>query len=98
MNSAVAVMLLLAVLSANAPFFSERLFGFIGLKQASKAFAWRLLELIVVYFFVGGVSLLLERKVMPIHHQDWEFYAVTACVFIVMAAPGFVYRYLWKSN
>jgi len=31
-----------------------------------------------------------------IAHQDWEFYAVTSCLFIVFAFPGFVYKVLWK--
>jgi hypothetical protein len=28
--------------------------------------------------------------------QDWEFYAVTRCLFLVFAFPGFVYKVLWK--
>jgi hypothetical protein len=30
--------------------------------------------------------------------QSWEFYAVSACLFIVLAFPGFVLRYLYKPR
>lgn len=96
MNSAVAAVLILALLAANLPFANERLFGVFVLKSPGKAFGWRLVELVVSYALVAGVAYLLEQKIEPVHHQDWEFYAVTACMFVVLAAPGFVYRYLWK--
>jgi hypothetical protein len=96
MNSAVAAVLILALLAANLPFANERLFSIFALKAPSKAFGWRLVELMVNYALVGVIAYLLEQKIEPVHHQDWEFYAVTACMFLVLAAPGFVYRFLWK--
>jgi hypothetical protein len=45
---------------------------------------------------VGGLGWLLSKKIGTPQHQGWEFYAVTGCLFIVMAYPGFVYRYLWR--
>ena len=30
--------------------------------------------------------------------QAWEFYAVTATMFIALAFPGFVFRYLLKRR
>ena len=58
----------------------------------------RLLELIVFYFLIGGVALLLEKRAGQIADQSWEFYAVTAALFITFAFPGFVYRYLLKHR
>ena len=52
----------------------------------------------MLYFIVGGVSMLLEVQVAPLHSQNWEFYAVTACLFLVFAFPGFTYRYLWRKR
>lgn len=95
MNAAITILLLFSVLAANLPWFSERLFYVIPLK--SKHFGWHLLEVVVLYFAVGGITRLVEHKVMgQITHQHWEFYATTACLFLVFAFPGFIWRYFWR--
>lgn len=92
------ILLLLAVLAANLPFFSERLFFIIPLRHQPKSIAWCLLELIVLYFVMGAIAFYTERAVMgQTAPQHWEFYAITASLFLVFAFPGFVYRYLWKK-
>lgn len=96
MNIAVVALLLAALVAANLPFLLERILFVIPPKNSSKALGWRLLELIILYFVVGGVSYLLQRKIGPVHPQNWEFYAITASLFVVLAYPGFVYRYLWR--
>lgn len=96
MNTAVIALLLAALVAANLPFLLGRIFFVIAPKNAPKALGWRVLELLMLYFLVGGVGLLLQRKIGPVQTQNWEFYAITACLFLVMAYPGFVYRYLWR--
>ena len=92
------ILLLLVLLAANLPWFSERLFYLIPLKKQPKSFAWCLLELIVLYFVMGAIAIYTEYSTMgQTVHQKWEFYAVTACLFLVFAFPGFVYRYFWKK-
>lgn len=94
----------LALALANLPFFNEYVFGFIPLKPTrpdgarSKHFGWRLLELIVLYFLVGAVAYALESRIGNVFAQTWEFYAITGCLFIVLAFPGFVVRYLRKRR
>ncbi len=96
MNNATVILLLLAVFTANLPWISERLFYAVTL-NSGKHIGWRVLELIVLYFVMGGIALLTEKKVMgQAAPQHWEFYATTACLFLVFATPGFVYRYLWR--
>jgi hypothetical protein len=96
-NSAIVFLLLLALLAANLPWFSERLFFLVPLK-AGKHIGWNVLELVVLYFLLGAVAHLAESKTLGQGAaQHWEFYAVTACLFLVFAAPGFVYRYLWRK-
>ncbi|MES2538546.1 MAG: DUF2818 family protein [Pseudomonadota bacterium] len=92
------LVILLAVLAANLPFLNERVFGFIPLKRSDKPFWLRLIELIVLYALVGGIGFLLESQIGNAFPQKWEFYAVTACLFIVLAFPGFVFRYLRKQH
>jgi len=47
MVSTIWILLLLALLAANLPWFSERLFYVIPLAKKTKAIGWCLLELIV---------------------------------------------------
>ena len=61
---------------------------------AGKGLGLRLAELVVVYLLVGGFALLLEKRAGQIASQGWEFYAITLALFITLAFPGFVYRYL----
>jgi hypothetical protein len=90
--------ILLAAIAANLPFFNERVFAFIPFGMAVKPFWLRLAELAVLYALVGGVAYLLEARIGNAFAQGWEFYAVTGCLFIVLAYPGFVFRYLRKRH
>src|SRR6478672_5746299 len=88
--------ILLAVLAANLPFLNERLLALVPLKRTAKPIWMRLAELIVLYALVGLIAYLLEARVGNAFAQRWEFYAITGCLFLVLAFPGFVYRYLRK--
>lgn len=94
----------LVFFAANLPWFSSKLFYLIPLQHddqrvENKHLGWCLLELVVLYFAVGGVAWYAERATLgQVSHQDWEFYAVTSCIFLVFAFPGFVYRVLWKKS
>jgi len=94
--------ILLAIGGANLPFMNERLFGLIPFgtsgKTAVKPFWLRLIELAVLYALVGVVAHFLEAQIGNVFTQGWEFYAVTGSLFIVLAYPGFVFRYLRKRR
>jgi Protein of unknown function (DUF2818) len=94
-TESVVIVILLALLAANWPFITQRLFGLIKLSQGKSLFI-RLLELIALYFVIGSLGLLLEQRLGQIAPQKWEFYAITATAFITFAFPGFVWRYLMK--
>ena len=98
MNFSTTLLLILAFVAANLPFLVERIFFVVQPKVGSKKIAWRLLELVVMFFVIGGIALLLEGKIGDIHKQNWEFYAINAALFVVFAYPGFVYRYLWRRR
>ena len=84
-----------ALVFANLPFLSNRLFLMKPVQQGAKKPIWaRLLEWLLLYFVIGGLALLFEQKTNgQIHVQDWEFYAITFFMFLVLAVPGFIYRY-----
>jgi Protein of unknown function (DUF2818) len=96
-GGAIWLVLVLALLGANLPFVSQRLLGFVTLAKP-KSLALRLAELVLMYFIVGGIGLWLEQRAGQIAPQRWEFYAITGALFITLAFPGFVYRYLVRRE
>ena len=93
------VLLALAVVAANLPFVSERVLFLVKAEGGrQKRFGWRLLELFLLYVLLGLFARLLEGRLGQVYPQGWEFYAVTACLFLVLAYPGFVWRYLWQNK
>jgi hypothetical protein len=88
---------ILALVAANLPFVSQRLLGVVALAKP-KNLAMRLAELVVYYVMAGAIGLLLEQRAGQIAPQNWEFYAITAALFVTFAFPGFVYRYLFKHR
>ena len=97
-SASVWVVLLVALVAANLPFVNERLLAVVALPTPVKPLAMRLAELVLLYLLVGAVGLLLERRAGQIAPQGWEFYAVTAAFFLVLAFPGFTWRYLLKRR
>ena len=47
---------------------------------------------------LAALGLALEQSAGQIAPQGWEFYAVTGALFLTLAFPGFVYRYLYKRK
>ena len=93
----VGLVLVLALLAANLPFVNHRVL-LLGPVRHPKLLAWRMLELVLLYFVVGAVGLALEQQAGQIAPQGWEFYAVTGAMFLTLAFPGFVYRYLLQRR
>jgi Protein of unknown function (DUF2818) len=86
-----------AVIGANLPFVNQRWFALVP-RTRPKSLGVHLLELVVMYFVVGALGLALEQSAGQIYPQGWEFYATTAAVFLTLAFPGFVYRYLFRRR
>ena len=98
-SASVWLVLVVALVAANLPFANERLLAIVPLwTHAHKPLAARFAELVLFYFAVGGIGLLFERRLGQISPQGWEFYAVTGTLFIVLAFPGFIWRYLLKHR
>jgi Protein of unknown function (DUF2818) len=96
-SASVWLVIVAALLAANLPFVSQRLLAVIPL-ASGKNLAIRLAELVLMYFVVGGAGLLLEKRLGQIAPQGWEFYAITGTLFVTLAFPGFVWRYLLKHD
>lgn len=61
-----------------------------------KTFVNRLIEVTVFFFVVAAVGFALEAYYTNPIAQGWEFWAIFACLYVVMAYPGFVFRHLLR--
>jgi len=99
---AIYVLILLALVTANLPFLTERVFGAIAFRRAgvpaSKPFWLRLAEVLALYLVVGAIGIGFEASLGNVFPQGWQFYAITLTLYLVLAYPGFVYRYLFKRS
>jgi len=96
-GAAIWVVLLAAAVAANWPYFSERVL-LVGPRRASKHFGWRLLELAILGTAALWLGFGLEAQIGQRQEQGWAFYAATACLFLTLGFPGFVWRYLRKHR
>jgi RsiW-degrading membrane proteinase PrsW (M82 family) len=92
-SAAAWLVIAFAVVAANLPFANERLFV-VGPRRAPKSLAWRLLELALLYGATLGVGFALESRLGQYRPQGWEFYVALGALFLTLAFPGFVWRYL----
>ncbi|MDO9480045.1 MAG: DUF2818 family protein [Hydrogenophaga sp.] len=91
------LVLMAALIAANLPFVNNRWLAVIPRNQP-KTLWLRVGELFVCYLLVGVFGLALEQSAGQIYPQGWEFYATTGALFLTLAFPGFVYRYLFKRR
>lgn len=96
-TASIWLVILLALLAANLPFLSERFLGLVPLPRP-KSIGLRALELLLLYLVVGGLGLLLEARLGRVSPQGWEFYVVSGSLFLTLAFPGFVWRYLRRHG
>ena len=92
-SAAVWLVILVAAVAANLPFVNARLFV-VGPRRAPKHLGWRVLELIVFWGITLGVGFALEANIGQNQAQGWQFYAAFGCMYLTLAFPGFIWRYL----
>jgi Protein of unknown function (DUF2818) len=83
----------LAFVAANLPFLISDNF-----RQRPVRLSWRLGLLVLLYFVVGAIGFTIESNLGKTTGQNWEFYAITATLFITFAFPSFIYRYLLRRT
>ena len=96
-QTSVWLVLFAALVAANLPFLNDRWLALIP-RAKPKTLGMRVAELFVCYALVGALGLALEQDAGQIYPQGWEFYATTGALFLTLAFPGFVYRYLFKRR
>lgn len=98
LTGSVWLVIVAALIAANLPFINHRWLVVGPVAAPRKGLLARLGELVLLYLLVGGLALLLERRAGQIAPQGWEFYVITATLFLTLAFPGFVYRYLLRRH
>ncbi len=84
----------IAFIAANLPWLSDRVLLVLEPKEGVKRAAWRWMEWLLLFLIMGAVTAGMEQKINgEIYQQEWEFYAVNLCLFLVFALPGFIYRH-----
>jgi len=95
MSSTTLILLFLVI--ANLPWFSERVF-MVYRPKSVKSVMVRLIELVVYYFASLLIAIAAEIQFSgEIFPQQWEFFVTTFCLFLVLAVPGVIYRYQWLA-
>ena len=84
------------MIAASLPFVNERLFV-VGPLRRPEPLGLRLVELIVWCAAALGVGLAIEARLGQFQRQGWEFYIAMASLFLTLAFPGFVWRYLRRG-
>ncbi len=67
-------------------------------RRKPKNLAWRLLELVLLWGITLCIGFALEARLGQIQHPHWEFFAGFGFLFLTLAFPGFVWRYLMKHR
>lgn len=98
LTASIWLVIVAALVAANLPFVNHRWLVVGPVAAPRKPLAGRLGELVLFYLLVGGLALLLERRAGQVAAQGWEFYAITGALFLTLAFPGFVYRYLLRRH
>ena len=92
-NAYVYLLIGLALLAANLPFFAFNTF-----RKQSASLPLRLVALFLAYLVVGVIGFAIETMLGKTTGQGWEFYAITFALFLTFAFPGFTYRYLLRHK
>ena len=96
-NLSVWLVIFAAVGAANLPFLNNRWLAVVP-RSGHKPLWVHATELLLLYVLVGALGLALEQSGGQVYSQGWEFYATTVAVFLTLAFPGFVYRYLLRRR
>ncbi|WP_158291698.1 DUF2818 family protein [Lampropedia puyangensis] len=99
-NGKAAIWITVALLLANLPFLSRRMFVFGRVRSSEKTMVWLAFEWLLMYAAALSLSLLLEGASSWTGGavKGWQFYVISAFLFTTFAAPGFIYRYLYQRK
>lgn len=97
-DTSIWLVLALAFVAANLPFINDRWMAVWPARVGAKTLWLRMGELLLWYVAVGAVGFAFEGHFGQVHYQGWEFYTITASMFLTFAFPGFVYQYMVRGR
>jgi hypothetical protein len=94
---AALLFVILGFLGASLPFFFSR-WALVLARPGAKPFILYAVESFVLFALVVGGFAVWEARSGQRAPQDWEYYAVIVCLWLVAAFPGFVWRFLLQKK
>ncbi len=87
------ILVIAGFVMASLPFFLPRSLRTLRMTPV-KAFLAFAAPSLLLFVIVIAIAMLFERRTGQHMSQSWEFYAVLACLWVIAAFPGFLWRYL----
>jgi hypothetical protein len=98
MELSLYLLLILAAILANLPFVLPRFVGFFRIANSDhKPVVFILFELMLGFAFLLFAGFMFESFAGGLYSKSWTFFVVMFFLFLVMAYPGFVYRFFWRK-
>ena len=91
------ILVIAGFLMTSLPFFLPRLLRTLRMTPF-KAFLTFVAASLLLSVIVIAIAMLFERRTGQHMSQSWEFYAVLACLWVIAAFPGFLWRYLRRTS
>jgi hypothetical protein len=88
---------LIGFAAASLPFFVTRS-ALLFKRATAKPFLMYAAESLLLFSVVVAGFVLWETRLGQRAAQDWEYYAVMICLWLVAAFPGFVWRFLLQRG
>jgi hypothetical protein len=83
--------------AASLPFFVPR-WALIFVRATAKPFVMYAAESLVLFAVVVAGFVFWEARTGQRAPQDWEYYVVIVCLWLVAAFPGFIWRFLLQRR
>jgi hypothetical protein len=83
--------------AASLPFFVQR-WALVLKRSVAKPFVLYAAESFLLFTLVVSAFVIWEAQAGQRASQEWEYYAVIVCLWLVAAFPGFVWRFLLQKK
>ncbi|MFM2344819.1 MAG: hypothetical protein RLZZ210_1431 [Pseudomonadota bacterium] len=84
-------LLFFSILLANLPFI-------INISIFNKIKSIRLIIWLAFYISLIFFSFFLENQQYGnVYKKEWDFYAITFCIYIILGYPSIIWQYLYKK-
>ncbi len=85
------ILMIASVLLSNLPFIIN--LSVFNTIKAARVFIW-----LIFYILLLFLSFMLEKQEYGnLYKKEWDFYAITFCIYIILGYPSIIWQYLYKK-